>query len=467
MNRVLLTGRLTRDPELRTTAGGKAVAQFSVATHEYVGGKEKSEFHSVVTWDRLAETCGTLPRQGPAGRRRGPDRDPDLGRRQGRSGTGRRRSWRPASRCCPGRAAQGLRGRDGGRRPSRPRRARPATRPTRRSPIADEAGFSVARGRRRRGRRGGRAPRGGRRGLTRRPSPRRRRGSPSRAAACARAPGSTSIGRRLEALRCARRDGRAGGGSVGHVRDLPRGSPVARSARPRPRGAPAPGEPLDLARAARDERLDLGARGLRASSAASARAAPRRPAPPADDDDDLAAGGDRAVGRLRRELAERPADDLLVELGELAAHGAGAVRRRRPSARSRSVAASRVGASNRTLPRSSAAIAGQPLPPLAAGPRQEPLERPARPGDPRRRDRGEHGRGPGIGTTRAALGRPGRDEPLARVGDDGRAGVGDEREVRARPRGGRAARARGRARSARGSSTVPRRDLVAVEQPPA
>ena len=58
MNRVLLTGRLTRDPELRTTAGGKAVAQFSVASHEYVAGKEKSEFHTVVAWDRLAETCG-------------------------------------------------------------------------------------------------------------------------------------------------------------------------------------------------------------------------------------------------------------------------------------------------------------------------------------------------------------------------------------------------------------------------
>jgi single-strand DNA-binding protein len=58
MNRVLLTGRLTRDPELRTTAGGKSVAQFSVASHEYVGGKEKPEFHSVVTWGRLAEICG-------------------------------------------------------------------------------------------------------------------------------------------------------------------------------------------------------------------------------------------------------------------------------------------------------------------------------------------------------------------------------------------------------------------------
>jgi single-strand DNA-binding protein len=59
MNRVLLTGRLTRDPELRTTSTGKTVAQFAVATHEYVGGgKEKSEFHTIVVWGKLAETCG-------------------------------------------------------------------------------------------------------------------------------------------------------------------------------------------------------------------------------------------------------------------------------------------------------------------------------------------------------------------------------------------------------------------------
>jgi single-strand DNA-binding protein len=58
MNRVLLTGRLTRDPELRTLASGKTVTQFSLATNDYRGGKEYSEFHSVVTWDRLAEICG-------------------------------------------------------------------------------------------------------------------------------------------------------------------------------------------------------------------------------------------------------------------------------------------------------------------------------------------------------------------------------------------------------------------------
>ena len=59
MNRVLLTGRLTRDPEMRSLASGKAVTQFSVATNEYIGnGKERAEYHNVVTWDKLAETCG-------------------------------------------------------------------------------------------------------------------------------------------------------------------------------------------------------------------------------------------------------------------------------------------------------------------------------------------------------------------------------------------------------------------------
>ncbi len=59
MNKVLLTGRLTRDPEMRALASGKHVTQFSVATNEYAGnGKERPEYHNVVTWDRLAEICG-------------------------------------------------------------------------------------------------------------------------------------------------------------------------------------------------------------------------------------------------------------------------------------------------------------------------------------------------------------------------------------------------------------------------
>jgi single-strand DNA-binding protein len=60
MNKVLLTGRLTRDPELRALASGKSVTTFAVATNEYVGnGKEKAEFHSVVAWDRLADICAS------------------------------------------------------------------------------------------------------------------------------------------------------------------------------------------------------------------------------------------------------------------------------------------------------------------------------------------------------------------------------------------------------------------------
>ena len=51
MNKVLLTGRLTRDPELRALASGKSVTTFNVATNEYAGGgKEKAEFHTIVTW---------------------------------------------------------------------------------------------------------------------------------------------------------------------------------------------------------------------------------------------------------------------------------------------------------------------------------------------------------------------------------------------------------------------------------
>jgi single-strand DNA-binding protein len=59
MNKVLLTGRLTRDPEMRSLASGKVVTTFTVASNEFLGaGKEKAEYHPVVAWDRLAEIAG-------------------------------------------------------------------------------------------------------------------------------------------------------------------------------------------------------------------------------------------------------------------------------------------------------------------------------------------------------------------------------------------------------------------------
>lgn len=63
LNKVMIIGRLTRDPELRSLTTGKSVASFSVATGrqwtDANGQKQKqSEFHNVVVWGKLAETAG-------------------------------------------------------------------------------------------------------------------------------------------------------------------------------------------------------------------------------------------------------------------------------------------------------------------------------------------------------------------------------------------------------------------------
>jgi len=60
MNKVMLVGRLTRDPEMRALPSGKHVANFTIATNEYrgTGAEERTEYHAIVAWDRLAEICG-------------------------------------------------------------------------------------------------------------------------------------------------------------------------------------------------------------------------------------------------------------------------------------------------------------------------------------------------------------------------------------------------------------------------
>lgn len=63
INKVLLIGRVGRDPEMRHTQAGKAVCSFSVATSESWkdrdGNKqEKTEWHNITAWDKLAEICG-------------------------------------------------------------------------------------------------------------------------------------------------------------------------------------------------------------------------------------------------------------------------------------------------------------------------------------------------------------------------------------------------------------------------
>ena len=60
----MLIGNLTRDPEIRYTPQGNAVASFVVATNrEWVSEGEKkqaADFHNVVSWNKLAEICGQL-----------------------------------------------------------------------------------------------------------------------------------------------------------------------------------------------------------------------------------------------------------------------------------------------------------------------------------------------------------------------------------------------------------------------
>jgi single-strand DNA-binding protein len=58
MNKVIIVGRLTRDPEVRYTQTGKAVASFSVAVDTGFGENKRADFIPVVVWDKLAEVCG-------------------------------------------------------------------------------------------------------------------------------------------------------------------------------------------------------------------------------------------------------------------------------------------------------------------------------------------------------------------------------------------------------------------------
>jgi single-strand DNA-binding protein len=62
INKAIIVGRLTRTPEVRTTPEGQTVCTFGVATtrtwKDSSGEKkEKTEFHNIVTWGKLAELC--------------------------------------------------------------------------------------------------------------------------------------------------------------------------------------------------------------------------------------------------------------------------------------------------------------------------------------------------------------------------------------------------------------------------
>jgi single-strand DNA-binding protein len=69
VNKVILVGNLGKDPELRYTPSGAAVATFSLATTERYKDKsgqqqDKTEWHNIVVWNKLAEICSKYLHKG-------------------------------------------------------------------------------------------------------------------------------------------------------------------------------------------------------------------------------------------------------------------------------------------------------------------------------------------------------------------------------------------------------------------
>ncbi len=71
LNKVTLIGRLGKDPEMKYIPSGVAVTKFSLATNRYTKpqdagtqGQEETDWHNVVAWDKLADTCNQYLHKG-------------------------------------------------------------------------------------------------------------------------------------------------------------------------------------------------------------------------------------------------------------------------------------------------------------------------------------------------------------------------------------------------------------------
>jgi len=69
VNKVILIGRLGKDPEIRSTPQGTTVAKFTIATDERFTDRngekqERTEWHNITAWSKLAEICGQYLKKG-------------------------------------------------------------------------------------------------------------------------------------------------------------------------------------------------------------------------------------------------------------------------------------------------------------------------------------------------------------------------------------------------------------------
>jgi single-strand DNA-binding protein len=55
VNKITLLGNVSSEPEVQTTAGGKLVAKFGLATNYGAGDKKKTQFHRITAWEKTAE----------------------------------------------------------------------------------------------------------------------------------------------------------------------------------------------------------------------------------------------------------------------------------------------------------------------------------------------------------------------------------------------------------------------------
>ena len=69
INKVILVGRLVKDPEIRSKPGGTTVTKFTMATDEKFTDKsgekqERTEWHNITAWGKLGEICGQYLKKG-------------------------------------------------------------------------------------------------------------------------------------------------------------------------------------------------------------------------------------------------------------------------------------------------------------------------------------------------------------------------------------------------------------------
>jgi len=64
INKIILIGNLGGEPSVRYTPAGMAIANFSIATSEKYKDEEKTEWHNIVCFNKLAEICGEYLHKG-------------------------------------------------------------------------------------------------------------------------------------------------------------------------------------------------------------------------------------------------------------------------------------------------------------------------------------------------------------------------------------------------------------------